>query len=285
MPVFDNDGMNVAYARRGEGPPVLLIHGFPQTHHLWEPVADSLAGRFDLIMPDLRGYGASAKPDPGNDPTLYSFRAMGGDLLALMRSLGHESFHVVGHDRGARVAYRMVRDHPEVARSLTLMDIVPTDYLVETCDFAMAKAYFHWTFLAQPAPFAEKMIEADPDHFFEACLLGWGGAKLSDFPALDAYRNAWRDPACIAAMTADYRAGVTVDLEHDAGDDGIVRCPSLVLYGRDGVVGRHYDVEAVWRPRLPNLTVSAIPGGHFFVDQHPNDTARALLGFLEPLVR
>ncbi len=282
MPIFENDGLEVAYAHRGAGPPVLLIHGFPQTHRLWDPVAHLMAPQYELIMPDLRGYGASAKPDPSADPALYSFREMAQDLVALMRSLGHDRFHIVGHDRGARVAYRLVRDVPDVARSLTLMDIVPTDLLVETCDFAMATAYFHWTFLAQPAPFAERMIEADPDHFFEACLLGWGGAKLSDFPALESYRAAWRDPACIAAMTADYRAAVSIDVAHDRADEGVVRCPSLVLYGRDGVVGTHYDVEAVWRPRLPDLTVSAMPGGHFFVDQHPDRTARALLEFLGP---
>ncbi|MXQ07044.1 alpha/beta fold hydrolase [Alphaproteobacteria bacterium GH1-50] len=286
MPSQDIDGISIAYSRNGQGAPVLMIHGFPQTHAMWAPVAAALAGDgYEVVTPDLRGYGASSKPDGADDPETYSFRAMGQDHLTLMRALGFERFHLVGHDRGARVAYRLARDCPEAVLSLTLMDIVPTDHLVETCDFAMAKSYFHWTYLAQPVPFPERMIGADPDHFFEACLLGWGGASLDQFAALDAYRAAWRDTAAISAMCWDYRTGVTTDLKHDAEDDGIVRCPALVLYGASGVVGRSYDVEAVWRPRLPDLSVGAIPGGHFFVDQNSDDTLAALREFLADVAR
>lgn len=283
MLIFPNDGIEIAYETFGAGEPVLLIHGFPQTRALWTPIAEELSGSYLCVTPDLRGYGDSAKPVATDDLASYSFRTMGQDLLALMRALGHERFHLVGHDRGARVAYRLARDVPDAVASLTLMDIVPTDHLVETCDFALAKAYFHWSFLAQPSPLPERMIEADPDHFYEACLLGWGGASLSDFANLDAYRAAWRAPAAIAGMTNDYRAAVTIDLVHDAEDEGIVSCPALVLYGADGVMAKSYDVAGIWSERLTDMRVDAIPGGHFFIDQEPEATGVALTRFLKEM--
>jgi haloacetate dehalogenase len=206
---------------------------------------------------------------------------MGEDMFALMAALGHERFHLVGHDRGARVAYRMARDLPERVLSLTVMDILPTDALIAAWDYPVSKAYFHWSYLAQPAPFPEHMIGADPDHFFEACLLGWGGATLADFPAIDTYRAAWRKPEVIAGMCHDYRAGVGIDLEHDAADAGrVLDIPALVLWGADGVMARHFDVEAVWRERLSKMRAEAVPGGHFFVDQHPAKVAALLTAFL-----
>ncbi|MEM6385803.1 MAG: alpha/beta hydrolase [Pseudomonadota bacterium] len=275
------DTMNdIAFDRCGSGPPVLFLHGFPQTKALWDPVIAELDG-VEAVWADLRGYGASWKPDPGRDNAEYSFRAMGGDMFALMDALGHPKFHLVGHDRGARVAYRMALDAPERALSLTVMDILPTDALVAAWAYPVSKAYFHWSFLAQPAPFPEHMIEADPDHFFEACLLGWGGARLSDFPAIDAYRAAWRQPEAIAGMCHDYRAGVSVDLAHDAAEaDRVLNMPSLVLYGASGVMAKHFDVGAVWSERLASPVIKAMPGGHFFVDQTPGEVAVALRGFL-----
>ena len=281
MKTYDIDNVRIAYDEVGDGPPILAIHGFPQTRALWTDVAEALGAKYRLIAPDLRGYGASSKPDPSPDLSTHSFRAMAADLLALMRANGHESFHVIAHDRGARVAYRLARDVPEAVRSLTLMDIVPTDHLVETCTYDLAKAYFHWTFLAQPAPLPERLIGADPDLFFESCLLGWGGADLEQFKQIDAYRTAWRDPDAIAGMINDYRAAVTIDLTHDAEDDGRVHCPALVLYGAEGVMARSYDVAATWAGRLTDLTVEAIPGGHFFVDQSPGETTRAIARFLD----
>lgn len=281
MAAFETDGVTIAYDVAGDGPPVLLLHGFPETQAMWGPVATVLAERFTVVTADLRGYGASSKPEALADVSNYSFRAMGGDMLALMSALGFERFHLVGHDRGARVAYRMALDAPERVASLCVMDIVPTDFLVETWDYPVSKAYFHWSFMAQPAPFPEHMIGADPDHFYEACLLGWGGARLSDFPALEDYRAAWRDPATIRAMTDDYRAGVTVDVAHDRADRGrVLSMPALVLYGAEGVMARAYDVEAVWRARLSDMTSAAMPGGHFFVDQYPGEVAKVLMTHL-----
>ncbi|MEL7203631.1 MAG: alpha/beta hydrolase [Pseudomonadota bacterium] len=272
---------DIAHARNGEGTPVLFLHGFPQTRDLWEPVTPQLPS-FECIAADLRGYGDSWRPEPGPDSSGYSFRAMGQDMFALMDALGHDRFHLVGHDRGARVAYRMARDHTDRVMSLTLMDILPTDALIAAWDYPVSKAYFHWSFLAQPAPFPERMIEADPDHFFEACLTGWGGATVEDFPAIDAYRTAWRRPEVIAGMCHDYRAGVGIDLEHDAKDAGqTLDLPALVLWGADGVMARHFDVGDAWAERLSNIKSGAVPGGHFFVDIAPQQVAETLQRFLQ----
>lgn len=274
------NGQTIAYTQQGSGPAVLLLHGFPQTRAMWDAVAPRLAEQFTVVTADLRGYGDSSKP---GDMTAMSFREMGADQVALMRSLGHESFHLVGHDRGARTAHRMALDSPNAIASLTVMDIVPTHLLLEDLHQEVARAYYHWFFLAQPAPFPERMIGADPDYYFESCLLGWGGARLEDFPAeaLEAYRKSWRDPACIHAMCNDYRAAIDVDFALDAADLNCqVSCPALVLYGATGAMAKQYDVEATWAPRLANMRAAAIPGGHFFVDQHPSETAEALLDFL-----
>lgn len=271
---------SIAHSVHGAGAPVLFLHGFPQTRALWDPVVDHLSG-ITAVTADLRGYGASWTPEAGADSAAYSFRAMGEDMFALMRALGHDRFHLVGHDRGARVAYRMARDDPDRALSLTLMDILPTDDLVAAWDYPVSKAYFHWSYLAQPAPFPERMIAADPDHFFEACLLGWGGAELADFPAIDTYRAAWRRPESIAGMCHDYRAGVGIDLTHDAADAGrVLDLPALVLWGADGVMARHFDVGAIWAKRLSRMQGDAIPGGHFFVDTTPRQVADVLQEFL-----
>ena len=281
MAIFENGGVPIAYEVAGQGPPLLLLHGFPQTRALWRPVAARLSDRFTCVMPDLRGYGASAKPDPGPDLAPYSFRAMAADQVALMAHLGFAAFHVAGHDRGGRAAHRLALDAPHAVRTLTVMDIVPTLHLLEHWSAEVSQAYFHWSYLAQPAPFPDRMICADPDHFYGACLLGWGGARLADFPELDAYRAAWRDPATIAGMTNDYRAAVTIDRAHDSADrDRRVECPALVLYGASGAMARLFDVPATWAPRLADMRAAAIPGGHFFVDQSPDATADALAGFL-----
>lgn len=248
---------------------------------MWEPVAARLARRFTVITPDLRGYGDSSKP-AGTEP--YSFRHMAQDQLALMEQLGHAQFYVVGHDRGGRVGHRLALDAPHRVLSLSLLDIVPTHHLLESLTRQVATAYYHWFFLAQPYPFPETMIGHDPDAYFESCLLGWGAARLEDFDTetLEAYRRAWRDPEAIRGMCADYRAALQYDFDLDAADlERRVSCPALVLYGADGAMARAYDIPATWSDRLRNMRSAAVPGGHFFVDQSPEETAKALSGFLE----
>ncbi len=274
------NGQTIAYSRAGDGPPMLLLHGFPQTRAMWRGVAPALAARFTVIAADLRGYGASSKPE---GVAAYTFRQMAADQRRLMQALGFEAFHLVGHDRGARTAHRLALDAPGAVQSLTLMDIVPTHHLLAHLGKEVAAAYYHWFFLAQPAPFPETLIGHDPDHFFETCLTGWGGATLEDFDpeALYAYRQSWRWPDTIAAMCNDYRAALAQDFDHDAADLGRrVGCPALVLYGVDGAMARHYDVPATWADRLDDMRARSMPGGHFFVDLHPEETAEALLDFL-----
>ena len=274
-------GQTIAFSRAGDGPPVLLLHGFPQTRAMWRGVAPALAERFTVIAADLRGYGDSGKPEGVEN---YSFRAMAADQVALMRSLGFDRFHLAGHDRGARTAHRLALDAPEAVASLTLMDIVPTHLLLDDLRRDVAAAYYHWFFLAQPAPVPETMIAHDPDFFYERCLESWGGAALDDFDpkALAAYRESWRRPETIRAMCDDYRAALELDFADDAADlDRRVGCPALVLYGGDGLMARAYDVAATWADRLENMQARAIPGGHFFPDLEAAETAAALSDFLD----
>lgn len=274
------NGVEIAYSVGGAGPAVLLLHGFPQTRAMWTHIASVFAQRFTVVCADLRGYGASSKPLEIKD---YSFRAMAADQVALMARLGFERFHAVGHDRGARTVHRMALDHPETVESVTLMDIVPTHLLLDQLTRQVARAYYHWFFLAQPAPFPERMIETDPDHYFESCLLGWGAAKLEDFdPALlECYRTAWRDPDTVRGMCNDYRAALDVDFALDDADlDRVIDTPALILYGADGAMARAYDVPGTWRARFAQIQAAGIPGGHFFPDTAPQATADAVMRFL-----
>lgn len=277
--------VEIACSIGGDGPPALLLHGFPQNRAMWGPIAARLADRFTVVAADLRGYGASSVPGQGapQDCAGYSFRTMGQDQLALMEALGFATFHLVGHDRGARVAHRMALDAPGRIASLTLMDIVPTEMLLSRLTHQVARSYYHWFFLAQPHPFPETLIAADPDYYFESCLLGWGGARLEDFDAkaLAACRAAWRRAEVIFGMCQDYRATLQHDLALDTADLGRrVTCPALVLYGAQGAMAQAYDIPATWADRLEQMQAASVPGGHFFPDTAPEATAEALLGFL-----
>jgi len=275
------NAIEIAFSQGGSGPALLVLHGFPQTRAMWASIAPELARTHRVICPDLRGYGQSGKPQ---DVAAYAFREMARDLTALMSELGHTTFHLIGHDRGARVAHRLALDAADRVQSVTLMDIIPTHTLLADLRTDVAQAYYHWFYLAQPEPFPETMIDYDPDAFYHACLLGWGGAKLSDFDAqrLDHYRAAWRDPDTIRGMCNDYRAVLSHDFADDAADLGTrIACPALVLYGADGAMARAYDVPATWAPRCTKMQSAAIPGGHFFPDTAPGATLTALKAFLQ----
>jgi haloacetate dehalogenase len=267
----------------GDGPPLLLLHGFPQNLAEWARVAPLLAKQFTVICADLRGYGDSFKPKCLPDKSNYAFRAMAADQVGLMNQLGFARFHVVGHDRGGRTAHRMALDYQAAVLSLAVLDIVPTYAMFMETNRHIAGAYWHWYFLSQPEPFPERLIGNDPDFFYETCLVGWGAARLEDFDRemLADYRRCWRDPAMIHGSCADYRAGATIDLEHDQADLGRqVQCPALACWGAKGLMHKLFDIEAQWRQRCANLKTASLPGGHFFIDQFPQDTARILAGFL-----
>lgn len=277
------NGIEVACVVGGRGVPVLLLHGFPQTMAMWAQVAPRLAANFTVVCADLRGYGASSKPRGLPDGSNYSFRTMAQDQLDLMRCLGFERFHLIGHDRGGRTGHRMALDHPAAVMSLCVMDIVPTYAMLMDTNRSVASAYWHWYFLSQPAPFPETLIASDPDFFYETSLAGWGASSLSDFDSemLAAYRKAWRQPDMIHGSCSDYRAAVGIDLEHDSAD--IVRkvgCPTLVFYGSRGKMAQLFDIPAEWRKRCVHVSNASVPGGHFFVDQFPRQTAETLSQFL-----
>jgi haloacetate dehalogenase len=278
------DGTDIACVVGGSGPPVLLLHGFPENMAMWTRVAPQLAGQFTVVCADLRGYGDSAKPRCLPDRSNYSFRAMAADQLGLMRRLGFERFHLVGHDRGGRTGHRLALDRPDAVLSLTVMDIVPTYAMFMDTSREVAGSYWHWYFLSQPEPFPERIIGNDPDFFYETCLVGWGATNISDFDRemIAEYRRAWRDPGMIHGSCSDYRAAASIDLEHDAADiDKRVQCPTLAFYGASGQMARLFDIPAEWRKRCADLSTSSLPGGHFFVDQFPNDVAQTLTDFLD----
>jgi haloacetate dehalogenase len=275
----------IAVTVGGAGPPVLLLHGYPQCRLMWHRVAPRLATSFTVVCPDLRGYGASAKPPGDAEHRTYSKRASAGDLVELMDALGFRRFAVAGHDRGGRVAHRLALDHPERVERLAVLDIVPTLTVFEATDRTIATGYFHWFFLAQPAPLPERTIGADPDVWLETLMTRWSGTgDLAPFAGapLETYRAAFRDPATIHATCEDYRAAATIDLEHDLSDaDRRIACPLLVLWGERGLVHRRFDVLATWRGKSAGpVEGRALPCGHFLPEEAPEATAGALAGFL-----
>jgi haloacetate dehalogenase len=277
-------GIDINYVTAGRGQPLLLLHGFPQNLAMWARVAPILAADFTVVCADLRGYGDSSKPKCAPDKATYSFRAMAGDQAGLMKALGFDRFHVVGHDRGGRTAHRMALDHPDAVLSLAVLDIVPTYAMFHETNRHVAGAYWHWYFLSQPEPFPERLLGADPDFFYETCLVGWGATKLTDFdPELVAdYRRSWRQPDRIHGSCSDYRAAASIDLEHDAADiDKKVNCPTLAFWGAKGVMCKYFDIGAAWRKRCAKVGTASLPGGHFFVDQFPAETAQILTEFLK----
>ncbi|MEO8835693.1 MAG: alpha/beta hydrolase [Caldimonas sp.] len=275
--------------KRG-APPVLLLHGYPQTHFLWRRVAALLAADFELVLPDLRGYGDSAKPAPAGTPELdharHSKRAMAADVAALMRSLGHERFAVVGHDRGGRVAHRLALDHADRVERLAVLDIVPTVDMYDATDMRSATLYYHWYFLIQPAPLPERMIGGDPAFYLRWTLGSWGAAGL-DFiepEALAEYERCFCRADAIHAACEDYRASASIDLEHDRASRAAgqrIACETLALWGARSVVGRLFEPLALWRAQCAaGVAGQALPAGHFLAEEAPDETARHLHAFL-----
>jgi haloacetate dehalogenase len=279
---IDAGGVRIRAAIGGEGPPLLLLHGHPQTHLTWHKVAPALAGRFTVIATDLRGYGDSAKPSGGVDHVNYSKRAMAADQVAVMRSLGFDRFAVVGHDRGARVAHRMALDHSEAVERLVLIDIAPTATMYARTDKAFATRYFWWFFLIQPFDLPERMIGADPDFFLDRHIEGQIKIEGSvDARVLAEYRRCYRAPATRHAICEDYRAAAGIDLEHDAADaDRRIVAPLLVLWGGQGTVGALYDVLATWRDKADHVNGHSLDCGHSPQEECPQALLHALSAFL-----
>lgn len=271
---------------RAEGPPLLLLHGFPQTHAIWHRVAQRLADRYRLVMPDLRGYGDSSKPEGGADHVQYSKRAMAQDMVELMRSLGHPRFALCGHDRGGRVAHRLALDHPAAVQALALVDIAPTLDMYDATDMAFARAYYHWFHLIQPEPLPERMIGGDPLGYLHWKLGGWGAGGLAHVEpqALADFERCFADPAAIHATCEDYRASAGIDLVHDRAsraDGEKIACELLLLWGERGVVHRLFDPMALWQAQCSRpVRGEALPAGHFIPEEVPDRVADALSTFL-----
>jgi len=269
----------------GEGPPLLLLHGYPETHLMWHAVAPGLAERFTVVAADLPGYGGSFRPPVTADHAGHAKRALADDLVAAMAALGHDAFAVAGHDRGGRVAYRMALDHPDAVTRAAVLDVVPTGEVWRHADASLALGYWHWAFLAQPAPLPERMILADPDAFWIAA--GRMGLKPGDprYPeaVLDAYRAQLDDPAFVTAMCEDYRAGASVDRAHDDEDRGrrTIRCPIRALWAGDGALPRFYaDPLEPWRAYAPEITGAAVEdASHFLVEDAPERVGADLAAF------
>jgi haloacetate dehalogenase len=277
-------GAVINLRRAGEGPPVLLLHGYPQTHALWHEIGPALARRFTVVAADLRGYGDSSKPPSDATHAAYSKRSMAADMVGVMDQLGFKRFAAVGHDRGGRVAYRMALDHPDVVSKLAVLDIVTTHTMWTRMDKALATASYHWLFLMQPDGLPETMIGKDPEYYLRETLRRWAKPGFSfASEAMAEYVRCFKDPACIHAACEDYRAGGTIDFEHDTQDFGKKKivCPVLALWGERGIARRSDDPLAAWRPWADDLRGHAIPGcGHFLPEEAPAETLKGLEAFL-----
>ena len=282
MDVEIGDGVRLRAAMGGSGPPVLLLHGHPQTHVTWRKIAPQLAREHTVVAPDLRGYGDSSKPDGGPSHVNYSKRAMAADQVALMARLGFARFGVVGHDRGGRVAHRMALDHAGAVERLAVLDIAPTLTMYERTDMEFARRYFWWFLLIQDYPLPERLIGADPEFFLNEHIAAQNKVPGATEPAAMAeYLRCYRDPATLHAICEDYRAAATIDLRHDREDARqTVTAPLLALWGARGVVGALYDVLDTWREKARDVNGRAIDCGHNLQEEAPAETLAALQPFL-----
>jgi haloacetate dehalogenase len=275
--------IEIAGVQGGSGPPLLLLHGHPQSHLIWHKVAPVLADHFTIIATDLRGYGSSSAPAGNAGHENYSKRAMAQDQVDVMAAFGFHRFALCGHDRGARVAHRLAMDHPQAVERLMLLDIAPTLDMYERTSMAFAAAYWHWFFLIQPTPFPETLINAEPD-FYLSKLMGLRHAGLTPFSpdAMAAYGAAMREPARVHAMCEDYRAAATIDLEHDRADRDAGRrleMPVRVLWGEHGVVARCFEPLALWEAVGHSVSGKALDCGHYIPEESPHPLLEEMLAF------
>ena len=273
-------GATINVLKGGKGTPVLLLHGYPQTHVMWHKIAPRLAADHTVIAADLRGYGDSSKPAEGENHAGYSKRAMAQDQVEVMKHFGFEKFAVIGHDRGGRVAHRMAMDHADRVTKLALLDIVPTHKLYHNVTREFAQAYYHWFFLIQPAPFPETLIGNSVEFFMNRQFRALMPEKVTP-DAFAEYLRCFRDPATVHAACEDYRAAASIDLQHDDADlSRKIACPVLVLWAERGPMHRLFDVLATWRERAEHVSGKALPGGHFLPEEVPDQTFEELRAFL-----
>ena len=277
------NGVGIHTLIGGAGPPLLLLHGYPQTHLIWHRVVPALAANYTVVLTDLRGYGASDKPVGLTDHANYSKREMARDQVEVMRQLGFASFFLCGHDRGGRVAHRVAVDHPAAVRKLMLLDISPTLAMYEQTSMAFARAYWWWFWLIQPAPFPETMVAGNPEAYLRK-KIGWGHAGLTPFTSetYAAYLAAVSDPATMHGMCEDYRAAASIDLEHDRADRAAGRkiaCPVNVLWGEFGVVNQCFKPLEDWRKVATDVIGRTVPSGHYIPEEVPGELLAEMTAF------
>ena len=278
---FRSEGTEIAYHTGGTGPALLLLHGYPQTKFMWHLVADRLAEQFTLVMADLRGYGDSGKPQTDAEHSPYSKRAMAADMAQLMTALGHQTFAVMGHDRGGRVAHRLARDYAERVTRLAVLDIAPTANMYQTTDMKFANAYYHWFFLIQPYPLPETLIGADPEFYLRQKIGSWGkSGDVHTDEAMADYLRCFSNPATIHASCEDYRAAASIDLIHDEADKGRkLDIPLFAISGAASFVSARYDLVAEWQTSFTNVSAAQVPGGHFLPEESPDELLELVLPF------
>lgn len=275
--------LTINYASAGTGPPVLLLHGHPQTHVVWRKVAPRLVeAGYRVIAPDLRGYGDSDKPESDPSHLPYSKRVMAADQIALMEHLDHQSFAVVGHDRGGRVAHRLALDFPDAIERLAVLDIAPTHTMYAQTNQEFATRYFWWFFLIQPDGLPEKMIASDPEYFLRRHVAGQVKIEGAvDEMAIAEYLRCYSDPATLHAICEDYRASASIDLEHDQADhENRINAPLLAIWGEQSVVGKLYDVKATWKEKATHVSGIALPCGHAIPEEAPEELTAQIISFL-----
>jgi len=280
---IDTGGARINVVHGGSGPPLLLLHGYPQTHLMWHRVVPALAAHFTLVCPDLRGYGDSSKPTGDPDHVTYSKRAMAQDMIEVMAALGFERFAMAGHDRGARVGHRLALDHPQRLTRLCVMDIAPTLHMFDHTNQAFATGYYHWFFLIQPDGLPERLIGADAGYYLREKLRRWSAPGAHFEPAVvDEYIRCFGTLEGIHASCEDYRAAAGIDLAHDrASRNQRIECPMLVLWGAKGFVNRSYDMLSVWRDYATDVVGHTVDSGHFLPEEAPDEVADALLDFFK----
>jgi haloacetate dehalogenase len=278
-----SQGIAINLVVGGSGPPLLLLHGCPQTLVMWHKIAPALAEEFTVVATDLRGYGDSSKPRGEADHANYSFRAMAQDQVAVMAALGHARFMVAGHDRGARVIHRMALDHPATVKKAALLDILPTLTLYDEANAQFAAAYWEWFFFTQSYDFPETLIAAAPESFLRYEL----GPLLSNgvvtHEAWSEYLRCISEPSAVHGMCEDYRAGASIDLQHDRGDlHRKIACPVLVLWAGQNLIWERFDMLSIWGERAQNVTGEALPCGHYLAEEAPDATMARLRAFFSP---
>ena len=273
----------------GNGPPILFLHGYPQTSAMWHDVAIEFANNYSVICADLRGYGKSHKPESDSTHSPYSKREMANDMVEVMNKLGHERFLIVSHDRGSRVAHRLAMDHQDCVIGLVILDIAPTREMYKFGNSAFAQDYWHWYWLTQPAPLPETLIEHDPDYYWiQKVAPGSKNLSIFNWEALTEYIEAFRSPTAIHSSCEDYRAAWTIDIEHDNSDattnsNDKINAPLLTLWGQDGAIEKHFDCLKLWRMRAHNVRGESLPGGHYLAEENPELVINKIRSFFAQL--